>query len=1413
MSKKRNTRNTNKSLKALKRKQYAKGGRGNVLNPKDNKLVKPKVNPSLYSDPEKSGVKGTPQTKGVGAAQQQTGPATTVISDPVKPSSSTVSIPTTETVFTGTPQVITVGLDGKEYPNPAMAAAANQEFNRRGSNPPPRATEPTAPPAGSTPPPPTDSTGGSTPDPESPTDVPSGMDNKNFGARAEVVDTGVAADAPVGIRQTAPTAELQQMESVSLDPTVGISTDVQQLSEAPEATMTGVSAQEMVAQQGKADQATVAGVDSVAEQYANKYVEQYPEWNETQKAEAKAWAFQAKKGGKQQMPSWLQSSDFNRGLAVANKMDYDTTSRDATTYEASEAERLADIEAAQSKVTKEGVAAPATAEEVKTAQRDEAAEEAAKGIAATRPVERDYAEAAKADERFTVDPITGPEVDTRTGITIPEDKIVELTELAKERGQDPAKAIKEYKDSMVKREAQTADAAQKGYTPRLGETPEALIERANYYGADYTPQGGDTEIDNVPAYKKATERLAQVGEAAQRIATELGDAPSIDLEGREAITGTAPQGNAAQIGGIPTMKAAEMQAVKGEQRKVAAEDMMEVIADVQPEITAAIAEDPASYRVQQDTDPDPVVNAAIAALPQEALVSTQMESLLAGMEEGKTPLWAKPAVDAMNQQMAARGLSVSTVGRDALFNAIIQSALPMAQSNAQALQQRAQQNLSNEQQANLATAQNTMQIRMQNLANRQTHASQTAQMAQQIKVQQGTFNQQAVMTSAEQRQQTELANAQMAQQRAQQESSQRQQAAISTLSANAQMDLANLQAESNRAGRQMDADQQAQLATYNAKIAKVMRQAELTQDMEKANLPMSLQIEMQRVSEMNAAEKDTMTAENQERLVELQTLIDFRKTDAQFAQQMDLANMSNEQQIELAMLQDRAATDSANFTADNQFRLTELNAIVQRNTRQAELNARMEEVNLDAKLKVELSELSEKNTTSRANMTSAQQTRLANLNTLVDFRKTNAAMAQQMDVANLANEQQMEMAMLADKSATDAANFTEANRTRMQALNTHVQVMSQNEQLKQNADMAKLSMQEKINLANLSSQSQADMASMSAENVAELQMYEKRMQAGQINAQLAQQMGLAELSNEQSAAMFNAQINANLDMKQFDANQQMELANSKFMQSMTATQFSADQQSAIQNATMLTQVDLANADARTRVSVENAKNFLAMDMSNLNNRQQGVIMDQQLEQQALLSDQAAQNAAKQFGATSQNQIDQFMISQSNSMKQFNTSARNAMESFNVTEANRMEAIEAGNFLQADQFSAQLDADINKFNASIETQRDQWNAANAQAVEQSNIAWRRQSNTIDTAAQNAANQQNVQNAYNISALDQTQLWQQLRDEADYIRTSYENEETRKTQLYATALANEAGASGEKNSTSSSVLVGIVDGLFG
>ena len=66
---------------------------------------------------------------------------------------------------------------------------------------------------------------------------------------------------------------------------------------------------------------------------------------------------------------------------------------------------------------------------------------------------------------------------------------------------------------MVQRKVQSGDAAQKGYTPRLGEAPEDTAARAETYGADYTPQGGNTEIDAIPAYEKAKASEAQVGEA------------------------------------------------------------------------------------------------------------------------------------------------------------------------------------------------------------------------------------------------------------------------------------------------------------------------------------------------------------------------------------------------------------------------------------------------------------------------------------------------------------------------------------------------------------------------------------------------------------------------------------------------------------------------------------------------------------------------------------------------------------------------------------------------------------------------------------------------------------------------------------------------------------------------------------
>ena len=65
------------------------------------------------------------------------------------------------------------------------------------------------------------------------------------------------------------------------------------------------------------------------------------------------------------------------------------------------------------------------------------------------------------------------------------------------------------------------------------------------------------------------------------------------------------------------------------------------------------------------------------------------------------------------------------------------------------------------------------------------------------------------------------------------------------------------------------------------------------------------------------------------------------------------------------------------------------------------------------------------------------------------------------------------------------------------------------------------------------------------------------------------------------------------------------------------------------------------------------------------------------------------------------------------------------------------------------------------------------------IEQSNAIWRREANKIDTAAQNAINGRNAQDAFAMSQSGPAQLWQELRDEFAQIFKASDNTEQRKT----------------------------------
>ena len=76
-----------------------------------------------------------------------------------------------------------------------------------------------------------------------------------------------------------------------------------------------------------------------------------------------------------------------------------------------------------------------------------------------------------------------------------------------------------------------------------------------------------------------------------------------------------------------------------------------------------------------------------------------------------------------------------------------------------------------------------------------------------------------------------------------------------------------------------------------------------------------------------------------------------------------------------------------------------------------------------------------------------------------------------------------------------------------------------------------------------------------------------------------------------------------------------------------------------------------------------------------------------------------------------------------------------MSQFNATQDNAAAARDAQRQADVNKFNAQLVTQVDQFNSQQDFARNQWNAQNAAAVEASNVQWRRQANTINTAAQN------------------------------------------------------------------------------
>ena len=104
------------------------------------------------------------------------------------------------------------------------------------------------------------------------------------------------------------------------------------------------------------------------------------------------------------------------------------------------------------------------------------------------------------------------------------------------------------------------------------------------------------------------------------------------------------------------------------------------------------------------------IQAATATPSTQATVQGQLEGLMQQFEGGNTPAWAAGSMRAATATLAARGLGASSMAGQAIIQASMEAALPIAQMDAQVQAQFEGQNLSNRQARAMLSAQQRAQF-------------------------------------------------------------------------------------------------------------------------------------------------------------------------------------------------------------------------------------------------------------------------------------------------------------------------------------------------------------------------------------------------------------------------------------------------------------------------------------------------------------------------------------------------------------------------------------------------------------------------------------------------------------------------------------------------------------------------------
>jgi len=306
------------------------------------------------------------------------------------------------------------------------------------------------------------------------------------------------------------------------------------------------------------------------------------------------------------------------------------------------------------------------------------------------------------------------------------------------------------------------------------------------------------------------------------------------------------------------------------------------------------------------------IEAATATPSAQATVQGQLANLTANFDATNPPAWAAGALRGVQAQMAARGLGTSSIAAQAMIQGALESALPIAQADAQTRASFEQANLSNRQQRAMLAAQQRaafigqefdqeFQTRVQNAAKISDIANMNFTAEQQIALENSRAANTMGLANLSNRQAMVMAEASALANLDMSNLSNRQQAAVQNAQAFMQMDMANLnnsqqtgmfkaqslvqslfndQAATN-ASRQFNASSQNQTDQFFANLATTVANfnAEQANAMSRYNS-----------GELNALEQFNANMKNQREQFNAQNRLVIDQSNAQWRRQVATAD-------------------------------------------------------------------------------------------------------------------------------------------------------------------------------------------------------------------------------------------------------------------------------------------------------------------------------------------------------------------------------------------------------------------------------------------------------------------------------------------------------------------------------------------